>query len=882
MLDSRLAIGISSPGVLRGLARQLAMAYIVSAIAAAQSPQQYSLKVNGSPVSAIRPATRISGEWYVPIAPVAKALGADLKIDSSAKSLRVLRSDGVTTSYDAPTGRILQGSLVLGQVKNFRLVQLNVGIENLQFPLDGLVALLGITARENTEQAVLEIESLPSATAGAAGSHSLQLASLDETYNFFTNGPTWQQALGLRGQALVGSSSLTSSLELSRIVGGPFFGFRHGMARYETAFHRAITAGDQGTSGDLEALSNSVRGLGYEWAWRRYTVSTYGGLAASTVSASLGTAGQANYDTTLAGFRIRGKYARSEISIAGNSFRGERRRGLTFGLGYSGKYARNEFRAQGLIGYFSGFSLRPVLRTADTSLIEQAQAGIVENPLPASTPANSVIEVNEESARVKGGASGFSLLDSFSPFKSTLLLLTGLWERYSRNFLVVRDESQFSAVSRKSISAGFRPSRYIGFNGSLRRSKALLGNPDLDRGFGYGANAITPGRIPVQLGYFRSVQTLGARFAMTQYSVQLPRLNRFSAGTVYSEFRFGGILTRSATTTLSAELRRLGHLGAHDQLQFGQGHNYGADWAREFKHTGIYFLGGLERQLVRGQQAILAPVAALRIPLPRRQHLSVSYFSVRGSKLLRFEIGGPIFRPRELVTSITQTAVIVPSSISGQVYYDVDFDEQFTAGVDRPLARLQVWLDGEESTTTDAGGFFRFDHLAPGTHNIRVAVANLPADLVFLREELTVAVIPYAPNREDFRAVRVGRIRGVVRLAATNENGEKVETPFPDARIIATGNRETFSERDGEFVLADLPPAFYELRMDPATIPRGFVAVPALRRVQVKPGASTDDVNFVLARPVIEKPAPANRPAQGAATDGGGSRTATTAGAAQR
>src|SRR5437773_75688 len=131
MLDSRLNVGISSPGFLRGLARQVALTCIFSATAAAQSPQQYSLRVNGNPVSAIRPATRISGEWYVPVAPVARALGADVKVDSSAKSLQVLRSDGITSSYDAPTGRILQGSLVLGQVKNFRLVQLNVGIENL-------------------------------------------------------------------------------------------------------------------------------------------------------------------------------------------------------------------------------------------------------------------------------------------------------------------------------------------------------------------------------------------------------------------------------------------------------------------------------------------------------------------------------------------------------------------------------------------------------------------------------------------------------------------------------------------------------------------------------------------------------------------------------
>src|SRR5690349_8745280 len=131
--------------VLRTFVYELALVNILG-VAAGQSPQQYNLRVNGSPVTAMRQATRLSGEWYVPIAAVAKALGADVKVDSTAQALRVLRSDGLAASYDAATGRILQGSLMVGQVKNFRLVQLNVGIENLLFPLEGLVALFGVTA----------------------------------------------------------------------------------------------------------------------------------------------------------------------------------------------------------------------------------------------------------------------------------------------------------------------------------------------------------------------------------------------------------------------------------------------------------------------------------------------------------------------------------------------------------------------------------------------------------------------------------------------------------------------------------------------------------------------------------------------------------------
>src|SRR5580658_550329 len=89
------------------------------AVAGAQSPQQYSLSVNGSPVAATRPATRVAGEWFIPLAPVAKALGADFSIDPQTQSVHVLRSDGVAATYEGTTGRIVQGLVMAGEVKNF-------------------------------------------------------------------------------------------------------------------------------------------------------------------------------------------------------------------------------------------------------------------------------------------------------------------------------------------------------------------------------------------------------------------------------------------------------------------------------------------------------------------------------------------------------------------------------------------------------------------------------------------------------------------------------------------------------------------------------------------------------------------------------------------
>jgi len=823
-----------------------------------QSPQDYNLRVNGAPVVTSRPATRVAGEWFVPLAPLARSLGANLSLDPIAQSLRVLRSNGVTATYDGPTGRILQGSVLAGQVVNFRQVQLNVGMENVVFPLSGAVALFGVTARENVEEQVLDIESLASTGGGGGGNGPMfQFASLEDRYGLISNGDIWQQFLNVRGEGLMGASRLTGTLDLTRATGGSFLDFRQGSLRLEMANRRAITAGDQGTYTGVEALMNSVRGLGYEWGWRGFLVDGYGGRAASTTSVGLGNAGLANYDTTLAGFGLRRKVKTSDFSLAGNGFRGARRSGTTLGAAYSGTYARNEFKLQGLLGYFSGFSLRPLLQSVNTALGSQ----------PAATVApGGIVQVEQETQHVKGLGYGISVVDSYTPLKSNIVSFTGLWENYSRNFLIVREESRFSAVARESFSASLRPSRYISFMGSIHQDAELLGSIGSQRGYTYGVNASTPGRIPIQGGYFRSVQRnggpSGTLFELSQYSLQVPRWNRFGVSAIYSDVHFGSLLSRSITETLSADFRRFGRLSLHDQLQVQSGNNYGLDWSKEFGRSGAYVLGGLERQTSRQREAMLAPVAALRLPLFRGQTLTMSYLSVGGSSLFRIEIGGPILRRREQVTANSQTALIVLASLTGQVYFDVDLDGSFKAGVDRPIPQMQVWLDGEVSTTTDSAGYFHFDGLTPGSHLLRARITTLPANLILVQEELHVAVMPYRSNQQDFRAIRTGKIQGTVTIATLDDAGREMVKPFPDARILATGNRDTFSESDGTFVLGDLPPGTYQLRMDPASVPGSFVCQPAMQTVEVKSGKISAAAEFRILRPVIVRSAPA--PSRGA------------------
>ena len=102
----------------------------------------------------------------------------------------------------------------------------------------------------------------------------------------------------------------------------------------------------------------------------------------------------------------------------------------------------------------------------------------------------------------------------------------------------------------------------------------------------------------------------------------------------------------------------------------------------------------------------------------------------------------------------------------------------------------------------------------------------------------------------------MGRILGrVTYLDVSQGDDDAVMRPLADARIIVSA-LDTYTESNGVFIAGDLPPAVYELRVDPATIPLGYVSNPEMVRIPVNPGETVDNVRFTVAprpRTVIEE-----------------------------
>jgi hypothetical protein len=151
---------------------------------------------------------------------------------------------------------------------------------------------------------------------------------------------------------------------------------------------------------------------------------------------------------------------------------------------------------------------------------------------------------------------------------------------------------------------------------------------------------------------------------------------------------------------------------------------------------------------------------------------------------------------------------------------------------------------------------FRFDEVQPGTHVIRVDLADVPADMVFADSgERRVAILPFRNNVQNFAIVRTGSLTGKVAYFDYSEHPEEpVLKPLAEARIIADSEHDTYSDLSGNMTIGSLKPGIYRLKVDPETSPEGYVALVEPSEIRVRAGETLRGVQIQLKpapRPVI-------------------------------
>ncbi|MCU1285092.1 MAG: hypothetical protein JWO13_1442 [Acidobacteriales bacterium] len=808
-----------------------------------------TITVNGKPVFSQRPVAKIDGEWFVPLAAVARAMNAQLKIPPQLDSFRVQKNDGVEVVYEARTGELRQGAIIVGRVSPYQKVLITASVDELFFPLQGIVALFGAEVREDRELNTLRIDTSADNFNVAVGQGAtFDLANLEYNYGYTTNVIDSSQFTMLRGEAVSGTTHLTGNLLLNKYAGHGFFELTQGTLRAGFVSGKAVTIGDQTGYTGIDAFSQVVRGVGYETHVAEYEMQVYGGRAVGSLIAVVGLS-QPKFDTNYLGFNLRRKFANEEFNFGANWFNGAQRSGSALGVGYTKLSTKNRFNVQGVIGNFSGFSSRTVVLPQNGIGL----AGVV------------LVQPQLSGLHVSGFGTGFSISDVFTPIQR--LSISGQIERYSESFLTARDDSRFSGQKNFALSTTYRFNKHLEVNASVNNRSYLVGDSTPSRSFSFGGNFSTPTRLPLNFGYFRSIQqnpnSSLPTLDLSQYSFSLPRWKRYSAFTWYYRTSVGGVLSETFSASLLADYGRFGQFGFHHQRQFGSNSVSGASWQHELRNLKSGLQLGLDRSTATATQTTYSPYAGGHIDLPFHQSFEFRYADDRGSKLIQFSIGGPLIARRELVRNARYEApaVVIPSHIYGTVYEDVNQNGSYDPGTDIAVSGLSVVLDDGTVTTTNANGAYRFAQLTPGSHKVRADLSRIPADMVLVEgDERTVAVIPRRENITNFRLLKAGRIKGRVSLPPAE--GATEEQAAPEIRIFARDEHDAITEVNGSFFIGDLAPGSYQVQVDLSTVPAGFVATPKVITVMVKPGETSPEISFRLVvphAPVIERQLPAQQ-----------------------
>ena len=98
-----------------------------------------AITVNGNPLVTTQLVTRLGDEWFLPLLPIAEAVGSEVRITTAEpRELIVRRADGTEVSYNNRTGELRSRVVLLGRVNGFEHIQIVDSRQDLLFPLSGV------------------------------------------------------------------------------------------------------------------------------------------------------------------------------------------------------------------------------------------------------------------------------------------------------------------------------------------------------------------------------------------------------------------------------------------------------------------------------------------------------------------------------------------------------------------------------------------------------------------------------------------------------------------------------------------------------------------------------------------------------------------------
>ena len=143
-----------------------------------------------------------------------------------------------------------------------------------------------------------------------------------------------------------------------------------------------------------------------------------------------------------------------------------------------------------------------------------------------------------------------------------------------------------------------------------------------------------------------------------------------------------------------------------------------------------------------------------------------------------------------------------------------------TSTRERGLSNIRIHL-GNYTITTNETGIFEFPSLTPGVHRVKVEYSDLPSYLTSITPEaVDINVEAGKETNFNFILAYFGSLSGNLKLANEPTMKLEEEPQLQDIRVYLEGTDfEALTTVDGSFVLGDVKPGKYKLKVDPDFLP---------------------------------------------------------------
>lgn len=153
---------------------------------------------------------------------------------------------------------------------------------------------------------------------------------------------------------------------------------------------------------------------------------------------------------------------------------------------------------------------------------------------------------------------------------------------------------------------------------------------------------------------------------------------------------------------------------------------------------------------------------------------------------------------------------------------------------ERAAENIRINL-GNYTITTNKDGIFEFPSLTPGIHRVRIEFSDLPSYLTSITPEaVDIKVEAGKESNFNFVLAYFGSLSGKLHLANEPVMKLEEEPELQDIRVYLEGTDfETLTNPDGSFVLGDVRPGKYKLKVDPDFLPEELEIAPKDIEIEV-------------------------------------------------